>query len=76
MFYVYHGYVSPDNYDCSNGPIYKISEFQFEHEVLTFRKQFDEDILSDCANVIFRVFEGGERKIMENKVVVSYCFKP
>lgn len=32
MFYVYHGYVSPDNYDSTYTPTYKLSEFQTEQE--------------------------------------------
>lgn len=73
MFYVYYGYVSADNYDVSEGPIYKVAEFRTSDEVASFRKEFDEDYLHDeCSNIIFRVFEGVERTLKPKEVIQSY----
>ncbi len=73
MFYVYWGYCSPDNYDASEGPTYKIKECETAEEVVAFRKEFEEDYLHDeCSNVIFRVFEGEERSLKPKKVVETY----
>lgn len=73
MFFIYYGYVSPDNYDASEGPTYLIKECQTETEVTDFKKEFEEDYLNDdCGNVIFRVFEGKERTISPKEVVTEY----
>jgi hypothetical protein len=72
MYYVYYGYSSPDNYD-SEDPTHEIKEFSSPSDVESFRKEFDEDYLTDeCSNVIFRVFEGVERTIKPKEVVMSY----
>lgn len=73
MFFIYYGYVSPDNYDASEDPIYLIKECSSAEEVLAFRKEFDEDYLHDeCSNIIFRVFEGKERFLQPKKVIETY----
>lgn len=73
MFFIYYGYVSPDHYNSSGGPLYKIKEVRTAEEVAAFRKEFDEDYLHDeCSNIIFRVFEGEERFLRPKKVVESY----
>jgi len=74
MFYVYHGYVDADNYDCSEGPVYKVNAYTSEADVLAFRMEFYEEINEDCSRVIFRVFEGNEREIIPDQKVVSYRF--
>ena len=73
MFFIYYGYVSPDNYDASEGPTYVIKECATSEEVAEFRKEFDEEYFPDeCSNVIFRVFEGSERFLEPKKVVETY----
>ena len=75
MFYVYYGYVSPDNYDASEGPTYKIEEFKTAEAVEHFKREFEEDYLNDdCDNVIFRVFDGVERELKPKVIVDSYEF--
>jgi len=76
MFFIYYGYVSADNYDASEGPIYSIKECCTAEEVAEFRKEFDEDYLHDgCSNIIFRVFEGKERFLQPKKVIEIYELK-
>lgn len=75
MYFVYYGYVSPDNYDASNGPTYKIKECQSVHEVVLFKKEFEESLHDECANIIFRVFEGSERFLAPKEVIISYELK-
>jgi len=73
MFYIYYGYVSPDNFDASEGPTYCIKEFRTVDEVLAFKKEFEEEYLhDDCSNIIFRVFDGRERTLSPEKVVTKY----
>lgn len=75
QFFVYSGYVGPDNYDCSEyGPIFTINEFSSKEAVLDFKKEFDEETADndECSNVIFRVFEGIERKIKPLQRVIEY----
>jgi hypothetical protein len=62
MFFVYHGYCGPDNYDASEGPTYKITECKTTTDVARLKRDFDENIHDECSNVIFRVFEGVERR--------------
>jgi len=72
MYYVYHGYVSPDNYDCSEGPTYTIAHFGQAQSVIDFKKEFDEGIHDECSNVIFRVFEGEEKTLVPIETVTNY----
>lgn len=72
MYYVYHGYVSPDNYDCSEGPTYNISVFPSVQHVLQFKEDFDESINDECSHVEFRVIEGTERKVTPVEVITKY----
>ena len=72
MYFVYHGYVNSDNYDYSAGPIFKVVEFKTPEEVEEFKLEFEEEVNEDCIHVIFRVFEGTERVLVENEVVVNY----
>lgn len=60
MFYVYHGFVSPDNYDSTNSPTYELSEFQTEQEVIQFKEEFEAQLHDECMNPIFRIFSGKE----------------
>ncbi len=72
MFYIYSGYVSPDHYDASEGPIYVIKNVASKEEVADFREEFQEEIRDECSNVIFRVFEGKERQLKAKDVVTRY----
>lgn len=60
MFYVYHGYVSPDNYDSTDYPTYKLSSFSSEEEVIEFKEQFEAELHDECTNPIFRIISGKE----------------
>ena len=75
MYYVYYGYVSPDNYDTSDGPNFVIKEFSTVDEVLSFKKEFDEELYEDCFHVTFRVFHGAERELKPKQVVTEYELK-
>ena len=76
MFFVYYGYVGPDNYDASEGPIYKLTKCDTKEEVIDLRKGFDSMVdREDVSNPIFRVFEGEELELIPKKVVVDYTIK-
>lgn len=72
MFYVYHGYVSPDNYDSSNSPTYELSSFKSEQEVLEFKEEFDAEINDECSNIIFRIISGKELSIEPVEKVTTW----
>ena len=72
-YFVYSGYIGPDHHDCSeDGPMYKITEFDTEEEVLHYKKVFDESMTDDCSVIIFRVFRGEEKHIIPKKKIVEY----
>lgn len=76
MFFVYYGYVGPDNYDASEGPIYKLAKCETEEEVIDLKKGFDSIVNEgNVSNPIFRVFEGEELELVPKKVVVDYTIK-
>lgn len=72
MYYVYHGYVSPDNYDSTNTPTYQLSEFQTEQEVIEFKEEFEADLHDECMNPIFRVISGKELSLEPVEKVTSW----
>ena len=72
MWYIYSGYVSPDNYDSSEMPCYTIEEFKTEDEVLDFKMEFDEGIDKECSHIIFRIFKGEEKKLEPVEVITKY----
>ena len=72
MYYVYHGYVGPDNHDASEGPIFKLSQFENTEQVLAFKKEFDEGVHGDCSHVTFRVIEGKELELVPEKTVTVW----
>lgn len=72
MFYVYSGYIGPDNYDQSSGPTYKLLKFKTAEEVIKFKKEFDEQLDEYCGHVLFTVIEGEERKVEPIKVVTEW----
>jgi len=76
MYYVYHGFVNSDNYDASEGPIFKLSRFVTEKQVIEFRKEFNERVNCECAHVVFRVFEGKERELIPKETVMEWRLKP
>ena len=75
MYYVYSGYVSPDQYTAEDGPLYDIKEFRHSEDVLKFRLAFEDDIHDECSNVIFRVIEGRELSLTTKEIVTEYQFK-
>ena len=56
-YYVYHGYVGPDHYDASDGPLYKLEAVDTAEEVEQIRKQHLIDS-ADGDNPIFAVIGG------------------
>ena len=72
-FFVYHGYCSADNCDASNGPTYEISECKSAAEVAGLRSEFEENLPSECSNVIFRVFDGLERTMKPVETVTQWA---
>jgi hypothetical protein len=75
MYYVYHGYVGPDNHDASDGPVYELTECETEEDVLGLRADFDANINGETSHVIFRVIEGKERKLEPKERVTSWRLK-
>lgn len=72
MFYVYHGYSSPDNCDASERPTYILTECRTAEDVAKLKAEFDESIHNECSNVIFRVIEGVERKLRPIETVTKW----
>lgn len=72
MFFVYFGYVSPDNYDSSEEPTYKLIALDSEEKVLKLKKEFEENIHDECGNVIFRVIKGSELSLKPVKIVTEW----
>ena len=72
MYYIYSGYVSPDNYDNSEGPSYTIEECHTQEAVIEAKKAFEEDIHDECSYVIFRVFEGDEKKLKPKEIITEW----
>lgn len=60
MFYVYHGYVSPDNYDSSERPTYQLSAFHTEDDLISFKEEFEANLHDECMKPIFRIISGKE----------------
>ena len=76
MFFVYSGYVSPNNCDLSNdGPCYTLSQFKTSKGVIQFKKEFEEGVDGDCCNVIFRIFKGLEMDLKPIKHEVDWELK-
>lgn len=72
MFYVYHGYVSPDNYDSTERPTYQLSSFNTEQEVVEFKEEFEAELHDECMNPIFRVISGREMSLKPVETVTSW----
>jgi hypothetical protein len=72
MFYVYHGYVSPDNYDSSERPTYQLSSFHTEDEVIAFKEEFEAELHDECMKPIFRVITGREMSLKPVETVTTW----
>ena len=72
MYFVYYGYVDPDNYDASNGPVYKLVMCVTTKEVLELKERHEQGLDSESSNPIFRVIEGVERNVVKKETVVSW----
>lgn len=72
MFYVYHGYVSPDNYDSSYSPTYKLSSFSSEEDVIKFKEQFEAELNDECTNPVFRIISGKELSLEPVEKVTTW----
>ena len=72
MFYVYHGYVGPDNYDASEKPCYRLTEFQTAEEVAAAHQEFQEELPLEASNVKFEVIEGTKRHLVEKEKVTEW----
>lgn len=70
MYFVYSGYVSPDNCDASYGPTYTLTEYKTAAEVIEAKKAFHDSLNNECEYAIFRVIEGVEKTLLKNKKVV------
>lgn len=72
MYFVYEGYVSPDNCDASYGPTYTLTEYSTIEEVLKAKKEFENSLDKECQYAIFRVIEGVEKKLIAKEKVVEW----
>ena len=72
MFYVYHGYVSPDNYDASESPCYELTKIENDTELDRFKREFEEKLSNDATNIEFIVVEGVERKLVPKETVTHW----
>lgn len=71
-YFVFSGYVSPDNYDNSEGPTYGITECNTKEEVLKLREEFDKGMNDECSYITFRVFYGDELLFIPKTRVVEF----
>lgn len=71
-YFVYSGFVSSNNFDCSEGPTYGITVCETEYDVLELYKRFNESIHDQCSYVIFRVFHGEEKQLIAKTKVVEF----
>lgn len=62
MFFVYKGYVSPDNSNPSHDPAYTLAEYETTEEVLKAKQDFEASLNEECQHVLFRVIDGVEKK--------------
>ena len=72
MFFVYSGYINPDNADSSNGPTHTLKMFNTEKEVIADREEFEEALGRECSDVYYVVIDGKERPLVESKKVVTW----
>ncbi len=76
MFYVVHGYSSPDH--CTRDgdtPVLSLTKCKGEAEVMSLHAGFQEEIHDDCSYVTFVVIEGVERQIEPVETVTEYKLK-
>jgi len=76
-YFVYHGGVTPDNYDASEGRgPYRLDVCETENEVLDLRKEHEDSLDRETSHPIFRVFLGDELTMLpEQKVTTWKLFK-
>lgn len=72
MFYVYSGYVSPDNCDSSEEPTHKFNYFRTEEELIKFKMEFEKSLNDDCIHVVFRIIEGKELTLTPVEKVTTW----
>ena len=72
MIYVYHGYVGPDHYDCSYGPIYKLTECKSSEEVCKLREEHKDCLGDDTSNEIFIIIQGTRKKLVPVESVTRW----
>jgi len=72
MYYVYYGYVGPDNYDASNDPIYRLRICHTQKEVLDLKEEFEKELPKESSNPIFRVIEGIELELTPEETVTVW----
>lgn len=84
MFIVYHGYVTSDNCDASDGHgPYQLSVCKTEAQVLKLREEHEDGVYgedrdgdgSDVSRPIFRVFEGVELEVEPKEKVTMFALK-
>ena len=71
-YHVYYGYVSPDNYDASERPCYKMRSFDSEEDAIEFYEEFRDNINDECSNVEFRILVGDELLIRAKEVAIKH----
>ena len=71
-FFVYHGYVTPDNCDASEGDgPYRLDVCTTEAQVLKLRAEH-EDRSDEASGPVFRVIEGEEIAMKPMKTVETW----
>ena len=75
-FFVYHGFVDPDSYDASDGPVYRLTECVTVQELSNLKRDHEEGAANpEASNAIFRVIEGVERELEGYMVTHSWRLK-
>jgi len=70
-YYVYSGYISPDNCDGER-ETHTLEVFDTPEQVLKFKKEFDQNIHEECGHIVFNVIEGREVFFKAKKTVTEW----
>lgn len=70
-YYVYSGYVSPDNCGGERAT-HELREFNTEQEVLKYHEEFKRQLNEECSLVTFFIIKGKELNIQPEQVVTKY----
>lgn len=76
-FFVFHGYVTPDNYDASGGGgPYKFDVVDTEQKVMDLRREHEEALSNpEATHPVFRVIQGEELSVVPETRVETWTLR-